>query len=790
VNDRNLPIKIIQKRKEIDERLTEPGGGDMLPKWVLQEDSLQAKSLQLSQNIRSVERGLEAKFQKYSSVPAVITARVVEDALAKSHRKEFVGALSPKENKIIGFSDNRELLIEVDDLQQLKRVDQQFKDLDKNPKAISGVESFDLFRPRIEIDQVPKNNAGEYVLKVRLIMFRSYQQNEKVLSAFTELLQASHFKLKRRVRYAENVEILHVTTNDLQTVNDISDFSALMSIQPMPTIDVGGDDFFKEESIEVPTPIGGTTYPTVGILDSGIAPIAQLNPWLPGKRYTSYPEHFLAEEHGTFVAGIVGFGDLLQNQHYTGVRGCNLLDAAIYPNPNLEKLYEDDLVENIREAVSKHSQSVKIWNLSLGFETEAQSDDFSDFGIALDQIQDEFNVIIVKSAGNCRNFLSNKPNARIAIGADSVRAIVVGSIAHERPFDGMASPDSLSPFSRVGPGPANIIKPDLVHYGGNASGKNGQLIKHGVKSFGVQGEMVRDIGTSFSAPRVSSILADLDHRVNEEFDPVLLKALLLHSARYPDACDLPNYERLNQMGFGIPRPAEETLHNDSFEITLVLRDSLDKGEFVEILDFPYPTSLVDADGFYLGQVVVTVVNHPVLKAGQASEYCQSNLEVKLGTYSGKFQRDTSKQTVRNPFGRLEPFNILLSSKYSKRKPLARGIWASERMLVTYGDKFYPNKKYAVDLSELTAANKEKYTKAPKKWFLKVEGLYRAFVEETAELERADLAQEYCIVITIRDPAHQSRVYDEVVRQLQSNNFIHRNIKIVQTVDISPPIGGK
>ena len=44
----------------------------------------------------------------------------------------------------------------------------------------------------------------------------------------------------------------------------------------------------------------------------------------------------------------------------------------------------------------------------------------------------------------------------------------------------------------------------------------------------------------------------------------------------------------------------------------------------------------------------------------------------------------------------------------------------ERILIEDKDKFYPVKKYAVDLSEFTFTNKERYLKSDRKWYLKIE----------------------------------------------------------------------
>ena len=39
------------------------------------------------------------------------------------------------------------------------------------------------------------------------------------------------------------------------------------------------------------------------------------------------------------------------------------------------------------------------------------------------------------------------------------------------------------------------------------------------------------------------------------------------------------------------------LYNSPDEITLILRDTLEKGSFIEMFDFPFPTSLVDEMDF-------------------------------------------------------------------------------------------------------------------------------------------------------------------------------------------------
>lgn len=465
--------------------------------------------------------------------------------------------------------------------------------------------------------------------------------------------------------------------------------------------------------------------------------------------------------------------------------GVSLFDATVYPDETKQSIYVDDLVEHIREAVERNKH-IKIWNLSLGTNVEASLDDFSDFGMALDNIQDENNVLIIKSAGNCTNFTRQLPKSRIAQSADSVRAIVVGSLAHEKGPHDYAEVDAPSPFTRIGPGPGSIVKPDVVFYGGNAGINAGKLEKTGVKSFSPDGTLVSNVGTSFSTPWVSRMAAELTHLVKEEFDPLLIRALLIHNAKYPAGNTMSMTDKVGQMGFGAPSSVQEMLYNSEDEITLILRDTLDRGSFIEMFDFPFPESLIDEDGNFIGQIIVTLVTKSLLDDKQAGEYCQSNIDILFGTYETETDRDTTKKGIKNPKGLGEPQNILLESLYRARVKGAHPLTGFERecTLVKYGKKFHPVKKYAVDLSEMTTSNKQRYLCRGRKWYLKIEGLFRDFIEQDARARNYQLSQEYCLLLTIRDPKGEAPVYDEVAQQLDYKNFLHHDIHLrnVITVD--------
>ena len=406
--------------------------------------------------------------------------------------------------------------------------------------------------------------------------------------------------------------------------------------------------------------------------------------------------------------------------------------------------------------------------------------------MALDNIQDENNVLIIKSAGNCNNFAKGLPKSRISKTADSVRSLVVGSIAETQGEHDYAEPNMPSPFTRVGPGPASIVKPDLVFYGGNAGVDKGKLVINGVPSFGLDGNIYKNVGTSFSTPRVSRIAAELAFMMHEDFDALLIRALMIHYAKYPADIKMKMTDKVAQMGFGMPVGANEILYNSPDEITLILRDTLEKGSFIEMFDFPFPTSLVDENGFFRGQIILTLVNKSLVDEKQAGEYCQSNIDVFFGTYETEKDRDVTKPTIKNPRGVDDNQNLLSDSLYSAS---AKGIhpingFERECTLVKYGKKFHPVKKYAIDLADMTPSNRDKWLPSTRKWYLKIEGLYRDFIEKEAVKKDFQLSQEYCMILTIRDPEHTAPVYDEVTQQLTNRNFIHHDVRVRNVVHVT------
>lgn len=779
MENEKLPIKFFAPR-EVDELRIEGNKNSEKPKWVLRGKELKQRADSLRLSLDS----LETKFsmRKSSPVPFSFIVKLQSDATAKSKREDITNLFEQKSfGGVVGLTDTNKLIVALDSLEELKEVANRINDYEINDYAISCIEDFEEFVPYIV------KGKKECNYKIKLVDYQNYEQNLAMRRRLEHTLNKEGIDYTK-TDYSEEYYIYklrNITEKSLDVLKKADIFNALFSIEPMPKYKVSLDCLKSDNNIPIKKPDDEKMYITIGILDNGIANIPHLSPWMEMDRWSPYPKTSINPTHGTFVSGIALYGDECEGKIWVDHKGLKIFDAAVFPDVTKEGLDEDELIANIKDVIRLYHEKVKIWNLSISITREVIDTKFSDFAIALDSIQDEYNVLICKSAGNCENFTVSRPKGRIHEGADSVRSLVVRSVAHKKGKYDYAEVNDPSPFSRVGPGPEYIIKPEVSHYGGNTGiDPKGRVVTSGVKSFSKEGELAQGVGTSFSTPRITALAAGLQQELNEDFDPLLLKALIIHSASYPEDMSVPITERTKQVGFGIPKSVPEIIYNSPYEATLILRDNLAKGDKIDIMEFPMPDCLI-RDGFYTGQIIATLVYDPILDPSQGIEYCQSNLDVKFGSYDAKVERDTTKRHILNPVGRQGAQNLFLGNLFSKTKMKSKtGDFAlRERLQIQYNDKYYPVKKYAIDLSELTDKKRLDYLTMDKKWFLFLQGVYRSHIEKIAQLESFQLSQEFCLILTIRDPLQKEKVYDEVSQKLDEYNFWHSNIKVSTDVNI-------
>ncbi len=605
------PVVQFQQRKN-DNLRVEGGGGDNDPSWFLHGDALTERARTLSSELLEIKRKMSSRQQKKHVVPYVCLARMNEKATAKSWRDNASKLFAVTRPPLVGLVGTRELMVVFDSTNAVDEVLRRLADPVETSDyvaKVSMIESLRSFVARVEVDD------ADMIVKVRLIDYQDDNLNAVVERIFESSLGEIGLPY-RKTLYTKTMPIYAIHTASAKAVRDMFEQRGMMemlySIEGMPRYFAVLDEMSSDGEDALPDADEGVEYPVLGVLDSGVAPNSKMESWIDGVAKTNVKQDCQDRQHGSLVASVAVHGDVLAGKKWVGHHGLKIVDAPILAALQYGDVYEDELVENIHKAIESHP-AVHIWNLSISIGSAVAQDSFSTFAMALDAIQDEFNVLICKSTGNTKSFLFGRAPERMCHGADSVRALTVGSIAHAKGPNDYAEIDNPSPFSRIGPGPEFIIKPEVVHYGGNA-GKDSldHVSVTGVKAIDSSGKICSVPGTSFSTPRVASLAAELDHRIGGDFNPLLIKGIIVHKALYPAALRLLEQDRARVMGFGVPPSADDILHSGPHEITLMLQDTLADGSKIDIMDFPMPKSLV-RDGYYTGQIVLTLVFNPILK---------------------------------------------------------------------------------------------------------------------------------------------------------------------------------
>ena len=758
---KEYPIQNVSFRGETDNFLTEAGGGSELPKWV--------NDTAISVNAERVYGQLELFSELFSdsnrTMPVLTEITLNKKATAKSHRPAVRKMMDVNSKRnVLGVTSVGKILVKIDTANDLKKMERGFKvvNTDNLPKdkkiGLSAIENISRYKAVVD-DSIQEDDR----LKLQLVDYLNSEYNHRSRIALS--IKCKEFGVElEELNYASSLRLFSLEHVSEEALQAIASMDCVLAVRKMPTIEFEAAPDEDNSCIEVMTPLEGATYPVVGLLDSGVGDNDYLRPWMidDEDNIADLEEEDINRSHGTAVASVINYGDFLENKDLTKCGPCKIKSCIV--NTDRTQIYENELVANIQNAIAKHPE-IKIWNLSQGTTKTIDNDRYSDLGIALDSLQKDNRILICKSAGNVD---PRAENQRITDGADSLLSLVVGSIAHKKTTNNDANENDRSPFSRIGPGVENAVKPDLVHYGGNMDTHLSLFSEWGR-------QFCRWSGTSFSTPRITALAANLNQMIGGECNPLLLKALLVHNSDYPVGLSKTPEELRREMGFGLPSVITDMLNNDTDECTMVFHQTLEKGTNIVSLDFPYPQSLVE-NGYFIGEITLSMAVNPVINAGQGCEYCQSQVDVLLETYDHVEHVQLGEGMMRNESRTSkDAVNVLKSSIYSSKA--FKKEFAEERMLIEQGDKYQPIKKYYVDLSKMTDANKRKALGENRKWALKLTGLYRDAAVQALERDGEVLSQDVVVVVTIKDPRHRGTIYTECLDLLEQRGYVHNDINI-------------
>ena len=727
-----LPLKVVPAL-EVDFYRPLVAGGD--PK-VFGEVTPELRQ-KLAAEVIGIRDGLRDAFGEFPGLPAVATLTVKEKALAKSHRPTRV--FSEKTCPIIGSDGLGDLFLSVTPL-GLERlaVAIETDETRYGIANVSTVERLAPYRPSVTLGQELPHAA-----KVKLFLHHTAADGA-IARRFIDMMEAFEGGVEE-VRYGRGLKVFRVEGLDSAALGAMRRFVGTQSIEGFPTyfpVRTAATPVRSMVPDDFPEPESGVDYPVIGIIDSGTrAGEPAFAPWLVA-RESYVPEELQDNTHGTFVAGLVVHGRHLNNEDGRFPScSCRFVDVvAIEPGGTSE----DVLLATIEDAVGKFPD-VKIWNLSIGTDVPITDRKFSDLAVAFDRIQDERGITFVLAAGNyvqppLRGWPPDVTGEldRICSPADSVRSIVVGSVSHLENAASRVRVQEPSPFSRRGPGPLYLPKPELVHIGGNCKA-DGVCAQIGVLSLDGSGNIAEDIGTSFATPLVSTIAGNVAHGVVGGASRLLTRALLVHSAAMRSGTITD--ESLRYQGFGMPGDVPEILGCQPWQCTVIFEIEIAPGVRFEKAVFPMPPSLFHGDKLR-ADILMTLVYEPELDASYGSEYCRSNVEVSMGTFrpdeDGKLRQ--KKEVPEDP--------RLSGSGY-------------ERDLIEHGFKWSPVKVYRRRMPQGVEC---------RLWRLDIGVHHRSGYAPTAP-------QSVCLVITIGDPKQEAPVYNEMVTQMQRLGWAANDLQL-------------
>lgn len=556
-----LPIKVVFPRPE-DYKAPPPGGGSTKVFGVV-DDAVRAT---FATEVRDVARYFEPSFRRPETLPAVAKVTLKPEAVAKSHRPTDL--FNPDTCPIIGGNKLGEIYVCVDPrgLDRLaKKIEQgATRHVEANISTLKVIHPYGTqdILGGVTLEELQERLVREQrPLRVRLFRYHSPTLDAKVDALFEKVARESGIRDLSRLNYAEGLRLYRARDVEPERLVSLASFVGLQSLSLFPAYRIVRSTSRTLGNISVndfPPPEPGREYPLVGLIDSGTDPNNPLLQAWVAARLDLAPKDRQDNDHGSFVAGLIAHGRRLNHNddRFPSVSS-RIVDVVAFDREG--EISEDELLVAIDSGLERFPE-VKVWNLSLGSSDPCNDDNFSEFGTALDERAERRGVLFVIAAGNYSRtpFRTWPPQEgigeadRICPPADAMRGLTVGSIAHLETASTCVRLGEPSPFSRRGPGPAYVMKPELTFYGGNCD-PCGQYVQAGVVSIDGHGHRAENIGTSFANPLASTLAANIDAELRTPSTPrprPLVKALMIHAAFLRNSpLDVP---RFNYTGLGCP----------------------------------------------------------------------------------------------------------------------------------------------------------------------------------------------------------------------------------------------
>lgn len=386
-------------------------------------------------------------------------------------------------------------------------------------------------------------------------------------------------------------------SDKIKKLNKKAPYLISMSVTNISTISPNEFMNPKENKIvKIPSP---NNEPTIGVIDTLFDEKVYFSEWVSFTNTldSNIPISSNDYKHGTGVTSLIVDGARLNPQLDDGCGRFKVRHFGVATATNFNSF---TIIRTIKEIVASNPD-IKVWNLSLGSNSEIRNNFISAEGAILDKIQFENDIIFV-IAGT--NDVSGSMNKKIGAPADSINSVIVNSVN---------SKNEPAPYSRKGIVLSFFTKPDVCYYGG----KTGEYIT----VFEGLGE-AQVSGTSYAAPWISRKLSYLIDIIGLKRETA--KALLIDSAIGWD--EKKEVSEISFLGNGVvPIKIKDILSTPDEEIKFFVEGVSEK---YNTYNYNFPVPMYKEKYPFVAKA--TLCYFPNCSRNQGVDYTNTELDIYFG----------------------------------------------------------------------------------------------------------------------------------------------------------------
>lgn len=516
--------------------------------------------------------------------------------------------------------------------------------------------------------------SGTIVVDIGLWAAGSHAEAVRRATTVETILAASQGRVLLRSTSARR-NFLRVEVDE-QGLQDLLEISVVEVVRtpPVPFL-----DFREWRNLSVDE-LSLSTEPsaTVGVLDDAPATAHPLLAGLVQSVDSLAPDGYewqMQGHHGTEVVGRVlypNLADEIRELRPITALGTVRVVRILEPDPHRAdsppRFANYDFPHEIVSQAIRHlhgTYGVRIFNLSVGY-----AEPFDDLHVGpltetIDDLVRELNIVVVVPTGNTGTTMDGRtdsghhvlhdkpeyffsPEHRLAEPGPAALAITVGSMAlsgaaAEMPnrfgWQAVSAEDELSCFSRTGPGLGTAVrrmnKPDVSHYGGNLVINDSGYIVRNEPGTGMVTPSFRSgdgrlfasvIGTSFAAPAVARVAADIAHAYPDSSANLIRALLVSGAAPTAPATAIGDLHRRTGM-YGNGRPSSRRSIDSEARRTTMTYDGAMPIDTVQIHPLPLPEIFRRGSGGERTITIALAYDPPVRR--QRREYLASSMKLDI-----------------------------------------------------------------------------------------------------------------------------------------------------------------